>query len=238
MEKEEMLKMVTECVIRKDGTFKFRCTQCGKCCYGHSDIILSPFDVTRMARHLHMDNADVIRQYAVVLEGAHSHLPVIVLRMRPDGGCVLLDGKKCRVHTAKPSVCGLYPLGRAMSISQTDHSRELLYFLQPVDCGDASETHTPQDWLASFGMSNGEAEFEAWASVVGELAELAMAAIPKLPYAVADMVLATMVQVLYCEGYEDAKDVVQQVLENGQKAKNLLDLIQNNEVVPVDGGDA
>ena len=37
--------------IGLDDTFKFNCTLCGKCCKDREDILLTPRDIFRLAKH-------------------------------------------------------------------------------------------------------------------------------------------------------------------------------------------
>jgi len=43
------------------------------------------------------------------------------LRTRKDGGCVMLSGKKCRIHAVKPETCAAGPFTFAV----TDHTLEI-----------------------------------------------------------------------------------------------------------------
>jgi Fe-S-cluster containining protein len=96
---EELIKNRLEL----DDTFDFKCTKCGKCCKNRDDLILTPYDIFRLAKHLQIRPRKVIRKYCEVYIGANSRLPIV--RMLPrasDGACPFLRRKKCSVHEAKP----------------------------------------------------------------------------------------------------------------------------------------
>ena len=65
--------------LNLDSTFRFRCKQCGNCCRNREDILISPYDLFRIARHLSMTPKDVIDRYCHFYIGTGSHLPVVLL---------------------------------------------------------------------------------------------------------------------------------------------------------------
>ena len=72
------------------------------------------------------------------------------------------------IHDAKPAVCAMFPLGRAIRIDQEEAEKDELppmkveYIINPIDCGDFSETHTVKDWLESFGIPLNDEYFVQW----------------------------------------------------------------------------
>ena len=56
-DREELIQELMKNPIGKDETFYFKCRQCGECCKNRVDILLSPFDLCRIAKalgkHLH-----------------------------------------------------------------------------------------------------------------------------------------------------------------------------------------
>lgn len=117
MTREEMLlQNIQFNTVGLDDTFKFHCTQCGKCCIQRDDIMLSPMDLFRMANELKMSHTEFIHTYCSMHIGATSRMPIIMLRpVGKDNRCPLLKANKCSVHHVKPAVCGMFPLGRYMS---------------------------------------------------------------------------------------------------------------------------
>ncbi len=96
-----------------DGTFKFHCTCCGKCCTHREDILLNPRDVYNMSRELGMSPEKLVKKYCEVYAGEDSRVPIV--RVKPKGHvkrCPLLKDRKCMVHKSKPSVWGIveFPL--------------------------------------------------------------------------------------------------------------------------------
>ena len=158
MTNEEMFQNIESLTVGLDDTFTFHCTQCGKCCIHRTDIILSPRDIFKMAKELNLSNADFLRKYCSMHIGPTSRIPVIMLRpVGKDDRCPLLKNNKCSVHKddfgKKKLDCG-----------------EVKYLLQPIECGDKSETHTVREWFGDFDISLEDTAFVHWnqaLSVIG-----------------------------------------------------------------------
>ena len=85
----ERLKMIEELMkhpLEADDSFSFRCDQCGECCKNRNDIILSVFDICRIAKHKNMELKDVIEKYGYLYIGDTSRIPLVALKMRTDNG--------------------------------------------------------------------------------------------------------------------------------------------------------
>lgn len=131
MTNEEMFQNIESFTVGLDDTFSFHCTQCGKCCIHRTDIILSPRDIFKMAKELKLSNADFLRKYCSMHIGPTSRIPVITLRpVGKDDRCPLLKNNKCSVHKVKPSVCGMFPLGRYIAFGKDDFGKKEL------NCGE------------------------------------------------------------------------------------------------------
>ena len=155
--------------IGADELFKFHCTMCGKCCINREDILLTPRDVYNMAKQLSMSPEDLIRQYCEVYIGADSRFPIV--RLKPQGNnkrCPLLRHDRCRVHNAKPAVCAMFPIGRALGAVEAGDKlpqftvSDIQYLFTDPGCGDDAETHTPREWMESFGLPVPDTYFIKW----------------------------------------------------------------------------
>ena len=123
-----------------DEPFNFHCTMCGKCCINRDDIILTPRDLFNLARELHLTLGDVFDRYCECYIGETSRFPVV--RLKPRGSvkrCPLLKDRKCSVHSAKPAVCALFPIGRGMTVEngRIDEvtTADIRYFFTNPGCG-------------------------------------------------------------------------------------------------------
>ena len=85
----------------------FDCKMCGTCCEGRGGIVVSPKDLTRLARFLKLSEDQVIERYA---EYAGSKLKL----RNADNGCCIFFAKDqgCQVHAGKPDICRAWPFFR------------------------------------------------------------------------------------------------------------------------------
>ena len=143
--------------IAKIGKFKFECTQCGKCCRNiqpEDKVLLTSVDIWRMAKALDMDVPDFIGQYCDLVPGGESMLPLLVLKDRMDGSCIMLKKGLCTVHEGKPLVCALNPLGRYFLYNEVTGEYDFHYFLRDESCEGRKQEkeQTVQEWLDRYGL--------------------------------------------------------------------------------------
>ena len=144
------IETIKKQVLDLDKSFEFKCLQCCNCCRNREDILLTAYDIYRIAKHLSIKPHDVFTKYCETYIGTSSGVPVVRLMPKPIGKvCPLLKSGKCSVHQAKPVVCALFPLGRYMS---SDDDDSINYFLQDIRCGGKGEHHTVREWLQSFNI--------------------------------------------------------------------------------------
>ena len=208
--------------LSRDDTFRFKCLACGKCCKHREDILLSPYDLFRIAKYLGIEVVKVIQEYCVYFIGTSSKLPVIVLNMQgAERKCPFLEKGKCRIHSAKPSVCGMYPLGRI----GTNEDYSFKYILQDVRCGTRDEEHTVREWLGEFGLEESEKWFEEWQKVIMPLSER-MNGYSNVPDGVMSEVNSGILNLLYVQ-YDTKQDLLEQFHENVRKMNVFLELIES-----------
>lgn len=86
--------------------FSYQCQACCRCC--HNKLIqLNPYEIARLARHLGISTGEFIATYM------SADKPYLLF---PENtACVFLGEQGCTVHSDRPLVCRLYPLGRHLS---------------------------------------------------------------------------------------------------------------------------
>ena len=176
MTQDEIVKNISKITVGPDDTFRFHCTQCGKCCINRSDILLSPRDIYKASKHLGLTPLDFFQKYCETYIGDHSGIPIV--RLKPVGSderCPLLKKRKCLIHAAKPSVCAMYPLGRYMEQDKEafeagkSDAFSVRYLLKPIDCGTKSETHTVREWLSGFNIEIEDKAFISWYGTISKI---------------------------------------------------------------------
>ena len=76
------------------------------------------------------------------------------------------------MHKAKPTVCAMFPIGRCLAAKNPEEGlkdiseEQVQYIFMDPECGDKSETHTPREYLESFGIPVPDDFFLRWQNVV------------------------------------------------------------------------
>jgi len=145
-----------------DDTFEFTCRACGKCCKNREDILLTPYDLYRIAGYFGRKPHEIIERYCEVYEGGSSHFPVVrVVPVPPNNSCPFLWNRRCSVHDKKPAVCRVYPLARIF----TD-SGESQYYFNGAGCNHEPAPHTVRDWIADISTEESEKAGQLWRDVI------------------------------------------------------------------------
>ena len=206
--------------LGRDAPFPFRCAGCGGCCRQRGDIVLSGYDLYRLARQMRLPPKIAARAFCKVYIGQVSRLPVAHLAPAPaeGGNCPFLTGGRCAVHEARPLACALYPLGQEIS-----REGRVRYYFQNTGCGEAPDGTVLADYLAAQGVAGREKCDVLWAVRCMALEEEA----PGWEAAMGPVVLrrfqAKLAEALY-ERYDTARPWPEQFLENlawlaGQRAR-------------------
>lgn len=149
-------------LLGRQEAFSFACAGCGDCCRGREDIVLSGFDLWRIAARLRLPPRMVARALCKRSIGQVSHLPVLRLApLREEGNnCPFLEKDHCAIHDAEPLVCALYPLAQEITQDGT-----VSYFLQPTSCGGRVISARVEDYLARYEVPSRETVDVRWAQV-------------------------------------------------------------------------
>lgn len=131
------------------------------------------------------------------------------------------------IHDAKPAVCAMFPLGRAIRIDKEDAEKDELppmkveYIINPIDCGDYSETHTVKDWLEAFGIPLEDEYFLKWQKTISMLSPR----IQKLEKMLDEDLLDKIISVIYIKLYLDydlGVDFYPQFVKNADGCVEML----------------
>lgn len=114
-----------------------------------------PHEVLGMSRLLGISTTEFLSLYAD--NGGTT------LRSDAEGRCVFVAASGCRVHSQRPLVCRLYPLGRMTD--ETGVERFALYPLQPECKAEVGRNGT----IGTFLESQGVGSYLEWSRRYGEL---------------------------------------------------------------------
>lgn len=107
-------------------TIAFACHGCGNCCKG-STVLLSPFDLARLAAATGESPRTLVKERCAVLKHPMTDLPALMLETVPR--CSLLDdADRCTVYAHRPLVCRAYPLGVRVDLNASGWQAPLARF--------------------------------------------------------------------------------------------------------------
>lgn len=235
MSLQEIAEHIDQMTVSLDDTFRFRCSQCGKCCIHREDILLSPYDLYKIAGELQLNPIEVCKRYCEPYIGSNSRLPIV--RLMPQGAvqrCPFLKNQKCSIHKAKPAVCAMFPLGRYIKVDADNYSKEGMancqtqYLLQPIECGDSSETHTVRSWLSDFDISSEDETFIRWHQMIAQVGNILKKAEKMVGEETMCMVWDTVFALLYLN-YTTDKPFMPQFEQNASHTLELLSIFEQPE---------
>jgi Fe-S-cluster containining protein len=140
-----------------DETFSFAChpgLTCFNECCRDLKLVLTPYDILRLKKHLGLSSMDFLDRYVDIETGAHNNFPGVFLKMNQDQGrtCPFVTPAGCRVYPDRPGACRIYPLGRGSSKTKGQPAtRELFFTIRENHCRGFEE---PRSWSAETWMGD------------------------------------------------------------------------------------
>jgi Fe-S-cluster containining protein len=122
--------------------FGYVCRACSRCCQ-HKIIQVNPYEVARLARLKGMTTGEFRAAHTERGEGAILH------RTEATDTCTFLSDKGCSVHSDRPLVCRLYPLGRR--VAEGGMEEWLHATPHPQTAGEYTRKGTIADYITAQG---------------------------------------------------------------------------------------
>ncbi len=152
--------------LEQDSRFRFRChagLACFNQCCRRPTIILRPFDILRLARHLQLTTTEFLERQTLAFREERSNLPLRLLTLT-ESGCPYLDpAAGCTVYPARPAACRLFPVTQGSRLAPG--GVEDVHFLRvlPFCRGFEEEPEwTLAAWEADQDLAANEAHDRAW----------------------------------------------------------------------------
>lgn len=206
-------------LLDRNARFTFACNGCGDCCRGREDIVLSGYDLYRIAGRLRLPPHIVARGFCRGSIGAVSHLPV--LRLAPvkaeHNNCPFLSGSRCTIHDAEPLVCALYPLAQEIT-----RAGEVRWFVQPTSCGGQITEARVEDYLARYALQEREQTDVRWAQCCMALEDRVEALESRLEPVLRKRMQARLWQALYYD-YDPMQPYLPQLERNLAELEKALE---------------
>lgn len=147
------------------------CSGCSECCRVVGDsIVLDPYDIYQLSGHLGQSFTELLASKLSLRVVDGIVLPN--LNIADDGsGCGFLDeAGRCSIHSARPGICRLFPLGRIFE------DGSFSYFLQVNECKKPNCTKVKiSKWLGVPALAKYERFVNDWHWYLKRLSEEAAA---------------------------------------------------------------
>jgi Fe-S-cluster containining protein len=145
-----------------DDTLDFRCGKdldCFTSCCRDVSIVLTPYDVLRVKKALHLDSSEFLEKYTLLACTNKQKFPVVLLKMNPeDKRCPFVTEEGCGIYTHRPWACRMYPLGLAEPKGPHPTERGFYFVIHEGLChghGNGSPCSI-RDWINSQGIDTFE----------------------------------------------------------------------------------
>jgi hypothetical protein len=146
-----------------DSRFVFRChagLACFNQCCRSATIMLSPYDILRLARGLGLTSGEFLERYSRREVDGQSNLPLVFIDLArtSGGGCPFAGESGCLVYAHRPAACRLFPI--TMGSQLTPRGIEDFYFCRKLMFCQGFENGL--EWtVASWQRNQGFLEYDA-----------------------------------------------------------------------------
>lgn len=217
-----------------DEEVELGCKGCGKCCSNREDLLLTPYDIFRIAKYLGRTPGEILNRYCEGYIGQQSHLPVVRMKPTPPySTCPFLRNKRCGIHAVKPSTCRLFPFARAYRYDvdgQYDKNKLKPMYVLNEGCGANPKLKklTVREWVGDAASEEGVAASVEWADCTYELSEMMRSATKEWPDSILSTFHSIMAYEIY-EQYDTAKPFLAQFDQNRCKIRELYLLMESTQ---------
>ncbi len=194
------------------------CRDCSACCQGMgSSIVLDPLDMFRLTTELRTDFQQLMNGYIelnVVERGII--LPNLKMGGKEERCAFLTGGGRCRIHSARPGICRLFPLGRIYR----EEGRGFDYFLQVHECKKENRSKVKvRKWIDTPDAKRYEQFIMDWHYFLEDMQEIAGNCTDEAKIKEMIMYLLT---VFYVQPYDGEQDFYEQFYIRLENVKKML----------------
>ena len=160
--------------LRRGETFRFAChpgVPCFTECCRDLRLMLTPYDVLKLAEGLKMSVSDFVDNYTNLEFMEPSGFPVLFLAMRNDEKrrCPFVTNEGCSVYPYRPSACRIYPVARATKVHPVHGTLiENFFLIRENHCRGFEENKewTIDEWLQDQELKNYLTLNDCWTRIV------------------------------------------------------------------------
>jgi Fe-S-cluster containining protein len=176
-ESQEFLDSLPE--LKSGEKYAFGChpgVPCFNACCGDLNLMLTPYDVLRLRRHLAKPSRDFLQGWCEVAPAGNAGFPMARLRMLDNSrrSCPFVRKEGCSVYADRPGACRTYPLGRAARMADDGSVIEQFFIVREPHCKGFEETSewTSAEWLADQGLEPYNAMNDRYMVLINRVAGL------------------------------------------------------------------
>lgn len=157
-----------------DSRFRFRChpkVSCFTACCGKINIILTPYDILRIRRHLNISADEFLLRFATPTYLEKTDLPGVKLNLDENGRCPFVTEKGCTIYEYRPTTCRYYPIGMANfhEGGEDEITAEQFFFkVKEPHCKGHEEDRewTVREWREDQGIAESDNMNREWMEIV------------------------------------------------------------------------
>lgn len=134
------------------------CEGCSSCCHGMgTSIVLDPLDIHRLTTATGCNFEQLLEEYLELNVVDGLILPNLRMQKATEGCAFLNENGRCRIHSVRPGICRLFPLGRLYE------NRSFKYFLQVHECSCRNKSKIKvKKWIGEQDYARYEAFVIDW----------------------------------------------------------------------------
>nr|WP_302598553.1 YkgJ family cysteine cluster protein [uncultured Cellulosilyticum sp.] len=142
------------------------CNGCSACCHNVGDLVaLTPFDAYELVNHLNISFDSLLGDKLELHEENKILLPHLKMQGATKRCSFLNAAGRCEIHSARPNICRLFPLGR---VYEKD---DFKYFLQVGNCMKPKlEMVQVRQWIGINNYEANKAMILSWHQFIKALA--------------------------------------------------------------------
>lgn len=185
------------------------CNGCSDCCRGMGDtILLDPYDVWRLTTGLGRPFADFIEKEVALGVVDGYILPHLKMVGATEQCAFLNEVGRCSVHSLRPGICRLFPLGRYYE------NGEFKYFLQTGECSAVHTKVKVSKWIDTPDRSRYRDFVTCWHYLLNDVEECLR---DHNDEAFARNLNMLLLQTFYLTPYDGEEDFYQQFEQRKEK---------------------
>ncbi len=194
------------------------CTGCSACCQGMGQsIVLDPLDIYNMTVGLNTTFEQLLAEAIElnVVDGVI--LPNLKMSSKNDACYFLNEDGRCSIHSFRPGICRLFPLGRFYE------NQNFKYFLQIHECKNPNKTKVKvKKWIDTPNLQENKKYIIDWHYFIDDVQE-------KLMHITDDELIKKIdlfiLQHFFMEPYHQMEDFYEQFNLRLEKAKKVIETL-------------